>query len=440
MIEASKTNSMPSKIPQASVNRQNPQPSRLELMQMQMQQRHMREKEEKLLAYQQSTHNGLHPHSDRPARFNSNNAFDNNNNQQPGAIRRFFQERRELSDQSEYLPNIDQHYKKVVKKNQSSYMYQQPNNGSQVRTYGGTQAQRNGANGRLPPMPLKNSAGRDKSHPLAPIDRTPKQTPQHSRHSSRRSSAQSNTNKVPPPMNGRNRYPRPTHFEHAQHEQGEYASTSENSLIPRGGVGAGVDHRRKQTNFRDWRDKQKQMRDMSHQGVGDYIGDNGHPRRMTDFEKWQMEQDAARDHRLQGYHEANGHHDMDDYDDEMPHNSHLHSRSPRHAPQFNRTFSPQTMREEKVKQRKNLLQNRVNTRRDAFPPTPRRDDDSARTESKLHNDVTSTFHHSKCLLSIFLQTATKRSIGSSVNWRNSFACSKSSSPRFRRIARRKTIA
>ena len=28
-------------------------------------------------------------------------------------------------------------------------------------------------------------------------------------------------------MNGRNRYPRPTHFEHAQHEQGEYASTSE---------------------------------------------------------------------------------------------------------------------------------------------------------------------------------------------------------------------
>ena len=133
MIEASKTNSMPSKIPQASVNRQNPQPSRLELMQMQMQQRHMREKEEKLLAYQQQSALNRPPH-DRPARFNSNSAFDDQD--QPGTVRKFFKERRDLSDQNEYLPNIDHHYRKV-KKGQNSYTYQQPNNGGQVRTYGG---------------------------------------------------------------------------------------------------------------------------------------------------------------------------------------------------------------------------------------------------------------------------------------------------------------
>ena len=79
-------------------------PSKLQMMHVQMQQRHLKEKEEKLLQYRNMNQNNSYLDG-------ADNGF--NGGQESGMVRKLFQERREMSDQNGYVPNINQHYKKI---------------------------------------------------------------------------------------------------------------------------------------------------------------------------------------------------------------------------------------------------------------------------------------------------------------------------------------
>ena len=345
-------------------------PSKLQMMHMQMQQRHLREKEEKMIEYRNLNQNNSYLHGDG---YNATDAL--GDAQESGTVRRLFQERRELSQREGYVPNIDHHYKKIK---QGTYQYQTQGQTQtvntqhgQVRTYGGIHKQKDSTYSR-PPIGLKNSAGRDKSHPLAPIERTPKQTPHGSRQSSRRSSAQSSNSKGATygakPRFPRSRIPgvaQPLPLPHNADDQADVGYSSHRS----------VDQQKKATNFREWQERQKRIREQS-AGL-EHDGDHDEPsetvqhktKHLTDFEKWQLEQDASKQARLQNHRQkARGLATADDTTGTFSHRSN-NSQKNASAPNshMNRTFSPETMRAEKMKQKKKLLNSRINSRKNVFP-------------------------------------------------------------------------
>ncbi|XP_060069041.1 zinc finger C2HC domain-containing protein 1C-like [Ylistrum balloti] len=120
-----------------------PKMSRLQQMQAQYQQRMLKDKEEKLVnMYQENQQRAL------------------NRVQSKGMAREFFRERREMeaSGNWNHMPSMTQHYQQKRKENGQYMGYQRQNSGGQQ-----------GYKTRYQKM---SSAGRDKSNPLAPIERT----------------------------------------------------------------------------------------------------------------------------------------------------------------------------------------------------------------------------------------------------------------------------
>ena len=341
-------------------------PSKLQMMHVQMQQRHLKEKEEKLLQYRNMNQNNSYLDG-------ADNGF--NGGQESGMVRKLFQERREMSDQNGYVPNINQHYKKI-KHGTSQYSaegYAQPINTQhgQVRTYGGLHKQKDTLSRYRPPhLPIKNSAGRDKSNPLAPIERTPKQTPHGSRQSSRRSSAQSSNNKAMT-FASKSRFSRSRIQEtgRQQHQYDSDAAPAEAGYQSQRGVG----RLKKPTNFREWQEKQKRIRDASADQDYDTLphepAETPDCEPQSDFERWQIEQNAAREVRLQSHREKTQKHTQKHDSSAMYSNRSQRSQHNASPPKsyMNRTFSPETMREQKLKQKRKVLNGRVNSKKTVFP-------------------------------------------------------------------------
>ncbi|XP_021353479.1 zinc finger C2HC domain-containing protein 1C-like [Mizuhopecten yessoensis] len=143
--------------------------SRLQQMQMQYQQRMMKDKEEKLInMYQDNQQRAL------------------NRVQSKGMAREFFRERREMEANGNLnnMPSINQHYQQKRKEIVAPINYNSPNstlsrhnsigfNNSQRQQYPGNQRQNSGGqHGYKKRYQKVSSAGRDKSNPLAPIERT----------------------------------------------------------------------------------------------------------------------------------------------------------------------------------------------------------------------------------------------------------------------------
>ena len=351
--------SIPTRIPQQQhrdpgrITQANRSPSKLQLMQMQMHQRQLREKEEKMSEFRNQ---------------NQNNSYQDDGygpSDGSGSVRRFFQERREMSDQNGHVPNINQHYNKVK---QGTYQYQTQNGHSpqgQVRNYGSIHRQKEGAHARRPPIPIKHSAGRDKAHPLAPIDRTPKQTPHGSRQSSRKSSAQSSNSAVNGFNGARPRLPgvrkapasEPVPYE----SDAENFHNGENNQVSSRSTGT----HKKSTNFREWQEKQKRIRQISaghaqtESEPVDHFGAQPDPtsnHKPSDFEKWQAEQDENRRLRLEKHKEQNG--------GNVSNRSNRSNFTPKGqsspSPKKPSAASPHTVK-------KNVLKSRINSRKHLFP-------------------------------------------------------------------------
>ncbi|XP_069118099.1 zinc finger C2HC domain-containing protein 1C-like [Argopecten irradians] len=143
--------------------------SRLQLMQMQYQQRMLKDKEEKLVnMYQENQQRAL------------------NRVQSKGMAREFFRERREMEANGNLsqMPSIEQHYQQKRRENGVHVNSNSPHGTiSRHNSFGSNQSQRQhmgyqrqnsgGPQGYKNKYQKRSSAGRDKSNPLAPIERPP---------------------------------------------------------------------------------------------------------------------------------------------------------------------------------------------------------------------------------------------------------------------------
>ncbi|XP_033735861.1 LOW QUALITY PROTEIN: zinc finger C2HC domain-containing protein 1C-like [Pecten maximus] len=145
-----------------------PKMSRLQLMQMQYQQRMLKDKEEKLVnMYQENQQRAI------------------NRVQSKGMAREFFRERREMEANGnlDQMPSIAQHYQQKRRENGVHVNNNSPHGTiSRHNSFGSNQSQRQyvgnnrqnsgGHQGYKTRYQKMSSAGRDKSNPLAPIERT----------------------------------------------------------------------------------------------------------------------------------------------------------------------------------------------------------------------------------------------------------------------------
>lgn len=255
--------------------------SRLEMLQADYQRKLMKEKEEKMLHLYEETQQRALDRVTRPENGSLNRG---------GSVREFFKERRALEAQGKGgVPPIQQHYSQYQKSpNGSAKTYHSSMSYSSASSHKSGVSYNSGyGNSRSAPQAYRNSAGRDRANPLAPIE--PKTGPVSPRSEPVRGRAP-----VPPIQQKPRLYQRKpsegkpdvdmngnrTYQGQMYQEQGStgYTATSPPSPHLKGAGPRPPVHR------------------DSHRSRGP--GQES-PQKLTDFQKWQQEQNKAREERLQ---------------------------------------------------------------------------------------------------------------------------------------------
>lgn len=285
MTEPSNYNRGPSKIPKfnpathqhvQNMDNDYQKPSRLQQLQADYQQKLMREKQQKLIQM-----------------YEDNQQRTMNRLQSKGLVRDFFSERRTLESNLNktgmtQMPSINQHYKQRKlhqPENFNEQWVQKPNQrqNSYSKMYG------------------KNSAGRDRANPLAPIEKRP--------------GGKENNSSAPPLPRKAQKHGRPWTKESQKTESNfNDAYTPKSAPIMTRQSPAESNDSTPPPNLAQLKSLQKQKIHMKRQNTMETK--TGRPpkppaqQKMTDFQKWQMEQDNARSERLKQLHGD----ENDDYD------------------------------------------------------------------------------------------------------------------------------
>ncbi|XP_013398093.1 trichohyalin-like, partial [Lingula anatina] len=254
--------------------------SRLQQLQIDYQAKLMREKEQKLAKmYEENQKRAMERVAQNSGR---------------GMVRDFFNERRNIASQQSVVPNIHQHYKAKKK-----YEYGGPS----------------GFQPSKPPVPpghqpqQKNSAGRDRAHPLAPIERTKTYES-----GSLSDGAVINSPKPPKKQSAR------------QSSNLKNKENSGNNLHygSEGNINSPESNAEKQnilsgsSKARVAKYKQRKAQVFKHDiesSDEEPVRNQSKPKakpKITDFQKWQMEQDAARERRLAAHQQQHAQNDVYD--------------------------------------------------------------------------------------------------------------------------------
>ena len=233
-------------------NTQKAKPSRLQAIQAHYQQQILKEKEQKLIHMYEENHRRA---IEKAARKLSGKG-----------VRGFFNDRRDMERQG-VAPPINQHYQQT-RRNKSAGSYGK-------ETY------------------VKNSAGKDRSNPLQPID---KQSYQENKPKNR---PQESDPKPPPPFVGKPKLARP----HRRNSQKNLLSDRENSdMTTNGDLHLDLyrnDHPDNGSATSSVRPESNKLKPIGQkQQPENHIVQEPEVEKLTEFQKWQLEQNKAREERL----------------------------------------------------------------------------------------------------------------------------------------------
>ena len=250
------------------------QPSKLLMLQEQYRNRLLKEKEEKIL---------------QRCEDNQKRALEKvvQRNNSGVSVREFFKERRALGKQNDYMPPINHHYqqKRVDDRKPPMGYSRTPPTGSK-----------------------KNSAGRDRANPLAPIERN-----QLSRESGSESDPSVASKQGSAKVRAHKRRPSAKRGIRSGNESDGYTSAPEPTeqakkdmertyTIKKGMSGSAdtINHSKDQpVNMAKIKLSQQKQKSRERRNSRDSSDDDSRNNKLTDFQKWQQEQDKAKQARLE---------------------------------------------------------------------------------------------------------------------------------------------